>query len=35
VEGAQPLAKNAYKVPMTRALVRRTLLELATRSTAS
>jgi xanthine dehydrogenase YagS FAD-binding subunit len=35
VEGAQPLAKNAYKVPMTRALVKRTVLELATRSMAS
>jgi xanthine dehydrogenase YagS FAD-binding subunit len=29
VEGAQPLAKNGYKVTMVRALVRRTLLELA------
>jgi len=29
VAGARPLAKNAYKVPMTNALVRRTLLELA------
>jgi xanthine dehydrogenase YagS FAD-binding subunit len=35
VEGAQPLAKNAYKVPMTRALVKRTVLELATRSVVS
>lgn len=32
VEGAQPLAKNGYKVPMTRALVRRTVLKLASRS---
>ncbi len=31
VAGARPLAKNAYKVPMTRALVRRTLLELSNR----
>jgi xanthine dehydrogenase YagS FAD-binding subunit len=29
VAGAQPLAKNAYKVTMVRALVRRTVLELA------
>ena len=29
VAGAQPLSKNAYKVPMTQNLVRRTLLELA------
>ncbi len=28
VEGADPLAKNGYKVPLTRALVRRTLLSL-------
>jgi xanthine dehydrogenase YagS FAD-binding subunit len=32
VAGAQPLAKNAYKVPLTKALVRRTLLALATRA---
>lgn len=32
IEGARPLSKNAYKLPMTRALVRRTLLELATRA---
>jgi xanthine dehydrogenase YagS FAD-binding subunit len=32
VAGAQPLAKNAYKVPMTKALVRRTVLALATRA---
>ncbi len=30
VAGAQPLAKNAYKVPLTKALVRRTVLALAT-----
>lgn len=29
VEGAQPLSKNAYKIPLTRGIVRRTLLELA------
>jgi len=29
VEGAQPLAKNAYKVPLTRAVVTRALLSLA------
>ena len=29
VEGAQPLSKNAYKVPLTRGIVRRTLLALA------
>ena len=28
VEGAKPLAKNAYKVPLTKGVVRRTLLEL-------
>jgi len=27
--GANPLAKNAYKVPLTKAVVRRTLLGLA------
>ena len=32
IAGAQPLAKNAYKVPLTKALVRRTVLELATRA---
>jgi xanthine dehydrogenase YagS FAD-binding subunit len=31
VEDAQPLSKNAYKVPLTRALVRRTLVALAGR----
>ncbi len=30
--GATPLAKNAYKVPLTKAVVRRTVLELATRA---
>src|ERR1700687_2534210 len=29
VAGARPLTKNAYKVPLTRALVRRTILDLA------
>jgi xanthine dehydrogenase YagS FAD-binding subunit len=29
VEGARPLAKNKYKVPLTRAVVKRTLLSLA------
>jgi xanthine dehydrogenase YagS FAD-binding subunit len=29
VEGANPLGKNAYKVPLTRAVVRRTLTGLA------
>ena len=32
VAGARPLAKNAYKVPLTSALVRRTVLELARRA---
>jgi xanthine dehydrogenase YagS FAD-binding subunit len=32
VAGARPLAHNAYKVPLTRNLVRRTVLELATRA---
>ncbi len=32
VEGAKPLAKNGYKVPLTRAIVRRTLVELAGRT---
>jgi xanthine dehydrogenase YagS FAD-binding subunit len=31
VAGARPLAKNAYKVPLTRNLVARTVLSLATR----
>jgi xanthine dehydrogenase YagS FAD-binding subunit len=30
VEGAQPLAKNGYKVPLTTAVVKRTVLQLAT-----
>jgi xanthine dehydrogenase YagS FAD-binding subunit len=29
VQGARPLSKNAYKVPLTQAVVKRTLLELA------
>ncbi len=29
IVGARPLAKNAYKLPLTRGVVRRTLLELA------
>jgi xanthine dehydrogenase YagS FAD-binding subunit len=33
VAGARPLAKNGYKVPLTEAMVRRTLVELASRST--
>ena len=32
IEGAQKLSKNAYKVPLAKALVRRTLLGLATRA---
>ena len=32
VAGARPLAKNEYKVPLTRNLVKRTVLELAQRS---
>jgi len=32
LEGAKPLAKNAYKVPLTRGVVRRTLLDLASRA---
>jgi len=31
LEGAKPLAKNTYKVPLTKGVVRRTLLELAAR----
>ena len=31
LEGAKPLAKNAYKVPLTKGVIRRTLLELAAR----
>jgi len=29
VDGARPLAKNAYKVPLTQAVVKRALLSLA------
>ena len=29
VAGARPLSKNGYKIPLTEALVRRTLLEVA------
>ena len=32
VAGARPLAKNGYKVPLVKAVVRRTLLELANRT---
>ena len=32
VEGAKPLAKNAYKIPLTKGVVRRTLLDLAARA---
>ncbi len=32
VAGARPLAKNAYKVPLTQKLVERTVFELATRA---
>jgi xanthine dehydrogenase YagS FAD-binding subunit len=32
LEGAKPLAKNAYKVPLTKGVVRRTLLGLASRA---
>lgn len=32
LEGANPLAKNGYKVPLTKAVVRRTVLELATKA---
>jgi xanthine dehydrogenase YagS FAD-binding subunit len=32
VSGARPLAKNGYKVPLTRGAVRRTILELAARA---
>jgi len=32
VEGAKPLAKNGYKVALTKGVVRRTLLELASRA---
>ncbi len=29
VEGAHPLAKNKYKIPLTKAVVKRTILEVA------
>jgi xanthine dehydrogenase YagS FAD-binding subunit len=32
VEGANPLAKNAYKIPLTKAVVRRTLVELLSKA---
>jgi CO/xanthine dehydrogenase FAD-binding subunit len=32
VAGARPLAQNAYKVPLTRTIVERTVLDLAGRS---
>src|SRR5262249_6122576 len=32
LDGAKPLAKNAYNVPLTKCIVRRTLLELAARA---
>jgi xanthine dehydrogenase YagS FAD-binding subunit len=32
VAGARPLEKNAYKIPLTKGVVRRTLLELAARA---
>ena len=32
LDGAKPLAKNAYKVPLTKGVIRRTLLELANRA---
>ncbi len=32
VAGARPLAKNAYKVPLTRSVVERTVLALAARA---
>jgi xanthine dehydrogenase YagS FAD-binding subunit len=32
VSGARPLAKNGYKIPLTKGVVRRTILELATRA---
>jgi xanthine dehydrogenase YagS FAD-binding subunit len=28
IEGAQPLAKNKYKLPLTKAIVKRTLVTL-------
>ncbi|MGH9144050.1 MAG: FAD binding domain-containing protein [Vicinamibacterales bacterium] len=35
VSGARPLAKNAYKVPMVRAMVARTIVEIANRGSRS
>jgi xanthine dehydrogenase YagS FAD-binding subunit len=35
IAGAQKLSNNAYKLPMTKALVRRTVLDLATRSSVA
>jgi xanthine dehydrogenase YagS FAD-binding subunit len=32
LEGAKPLSRNAYKVPLTKGVVRRTLLQLASRA---
>jgi xanthine dehydrogenase YagS FAD-binding subunit len=32
VAGAKPLAKNGYKIPLAKGVVRRTLLELASRA---
>jgi xanthine dehydrogenase YagS FAD-binding subunit len=32
LEGAKPLARNSYKVPLTKGVVRRTLLELASKA---
>jgi len=32
VEGARPLAKNKYKVPLTKSLVKRTLLSLSAKA---
>ena len=32
VDGARPLSKNAYKVPMTRAIVERTVMQVANAS---
>src|SRR5262249_37569964 len=32
IAGAKPLAKNGYKVPLTKSIVRRTLIELASRA---
>jgi xanthine dehydrogenase YagS FAD-binding subunit len=32
VAGARPLSKNAYKIPLTRAMVKRTLLDLVARA---